>query len=177
MAGLPRKIAVVGTTGSGKTTFARRLAKHVGAPCVELDALHWGPNWSECSEEEFQARVRSAIAADAWVVDGSYAGKLGDLVLERADLVVWLDLPLRTILGRLWRRTVHRIRNGVELWGGNRETWRGAFLSRDSLFVWALKTHRSRRRRYVQRLARFDLVRLRSQQEAESWLDRQLSRT
>jgi hypothetical protein len=121
--------------------------------------------------------VLSAIAADAWVVDGGYGGKLGDLVLERADLVVWLDLPLRTILSRLWRRTLHRIRNRVELWGGNRETWRGAFLSRESLFVWALKTHRARRRRYVERLARFDMVRLRSQQEAESWLDRQAPRT
>jgi adenylate kinase family enzyme len=168
---------VVGTTGSGKTTFARRLAEDAGAPCVELDALHWGPNWSECPEDEFRARVLSAIAADAWVVDGGYGGKLGDLVLERADLVVWLDLPLRTILGRLWRRTLHRIRNRVELWGGNRETWRSAFLSRESLFVWALKTHRSRRRRYAERLARFNMVRLRSQQEAESWLDRQVPRT
>ncbi len=89
----------------------------------------------------------------AWVADGGYHGKLGDLVLERAELVVWLDPPLPTVLRRLGARTVRRVRSGEELWGGNRETWRGAFLSRDSLFVWALTTHRPRRARYEERLA------------------------
>ena len=169
---MPRKIAVVGTTGSGKTTVARRLAAHHDVPHIELDALHWGPGWTEPSPEDFQARVESALSVSGWVVDGSYHGKLGDLVLERADLVVWLDPPLRTILRRLWARTLQRIRQGDELWGGNRETWRGAFLSRNSLFVWALKTHLGRRRRYVERLARYNMVRLRSAREAEAWLER-----
>jgi hypothetical protein len=115
------------------------------------------------------------IAEPGWVVDGGYHGKLGDLVLERADLVVWLDPPLRTILVRLWSRTLPRIRRGDELWGGNRETWRGAFFSRNSLFVWAVKTHRGRRRRYVERLARYETVHLRSVQETEEWLQRSLA--
>jgi hypothetical protein len=110
-----------------------------------------------------------------WVVDGGYYGKLGDLVLERAELVVWLDPPLRTILRRLWVRTLDRIRTGDELWGGNRETWRGAFLSRNSLFVWALKTHVGRRRRYEERLARYEMVRLRSARETDAWLERHLT--
>jgi adenylate kinase family enzyme len=171
------KIAVIGTTCSGKTRLSQALAEQLDVPHVELDALHHGPNWAEAPRDEFRARVSDAIAGDGWVVDGSYQGKLDDLVLKRADLVVWLDLPMWTILGRLWRRTLHRIRNGVELWNGNRETWRSAFVSKDSLFVWVLKTHRSRRRRYAERLARFNVVRLRSQDEAESWLDRQLPRT
>jgi adenylate kinase family enzyme len=172
---LPRKIAVVGTTGSGKTTVARRLAEHQGVPHVELDALHWGPDWSEPTADEFRVRVEDVLAAPAWVVDGGYHGKLGDLVLERADLVVWLDPPLRTILWRLWRRTLRRIRRGDELWVGNRETWRGAFFSRNSLFVWALKTHRGRQQRYVERLARYETVRLRSVRETEEWLQRSLA--
>jgi adenylate kinase family enzyme len=170
-----QKIAVIGTTCSGKTRLARTLAADLDVPHVELDALHHGPNWTEAPRDEFRARVGDAIAADGWVVDGSYQGKLGDLVLERADLVVWLDLPMRTILLRLWVRTLHRIRNRVELWNGNRETWRGAFLSRQSLFVWVLKTHRDRRRRYESSLARYNLVRLRSSREAEAWLERELS--
>jgi adenylate kinase family enzyme len=169
---VPRKIAVVGTTGSGKTTVARRLAAHHEVPHIELDALHSGPEWTEPRTDDFRARVESAISVSGWVVDGSYHGKLGDLVLERADLVVWLDPPLSTILRRLWTRTLDRIRKGDELWGGNRETWRGAFFSRNSLFVWALKTHRGRRRRYAERLARYDMVRLRSAREAEAWLER-----
>jgi adenylate kinase family enzyme len=172
---VPRKIAVVGTTGSGKTTVARRLAAHHDVPYIELDALHWGPGWTEPSKEDFRARVQDALPDSGWVVDGGYHGKLGDLVLEQADLVVWLDPPLVTILRRLWTRTLDRIHKGDELWGSNRETWRGAFLSRNSLFVWALKTHRARRQRYVERLARFETVHLRSVRETDVWLERYLA--
>jgi len=167
---VPTRIAVVGTTCAGKTTVAKRLAEIHGLPHIELDALHWGPGWSEPSEDEFRARVEEALDADGWVADGGYHGKLGDLVLERAELVVWLDPPLSTVLRRLGTRTVRRIRSGEGLWGGNRETWRGAFFSRESLFLWALKTHRPRRARYEERLAKHDAVRLRSASETEAWL-------
>jgi len=167
---VPTRIAVVGTTCAGKTTVARRLAELHGVPHVELDALHWGPGWSEPSPEEFRARVEEALAAEEWVADGGYHGKLGDLVLERAGLVVWLDPPLATVLRRLGLRTVRRVRTREELWGGNRETWRGAFFSRESLILWALKTHRPRRARYKERLAEYEVVRLRSASETEAWL-------
>jgi adenylate kinase family enzyme len=169
------KIAVVGTSGSGKTTVARRLAEHHGVPHVELDALHWGPNWSEPSAEEFRARVERALSSPGWIADGSYHGKLGDSVLERADFVVWLDPPFWTIAGRIWSRTLRRIRTREELWGGNRETWRDAFLSRESLFVWIVKTHRARRRRYLDGLVRYEFVHLRSDREIEAWLAKHVS--
>lgn len=164
------KIAVVGTTCSGKTTVAMRLAESHGVPHVELDALHWGPGWQEPSAEEFRGRVEAALPAEGWVADGGYHGKIGDFVLKRADLVVWLDPPLWTILRRLLRRTARRIRLREELWGGNRETWRQALFSRNSLFVWAVQTHRSRRLRYEERLTRFDTVRLRTPREVDEWL-------
>jgi adenylate kinase family enzyme len=165
-----RRIAVVGTTGSGKTTIARRLAELYGLPHVELDALFWGPKWSQPTADEFRARVEAALPEDGWIVDGNYNSRLGDLVLRQADLVVWLDPPLLTIFRRLWRRTVRRIRTREELFGGSRETWRSGFLSRDSLFVWALKTHFRRRRTFPAELEGRDAVRLRSVREAEDWL-------
>ena len=165
------KIAVVGTSGSGKTTVARHLAEHHEVPHVELDALHWGPEWTPCPADEFRARVQEALSGGGWVVDGSYHGKLGDSVLEQADLVVWLDLPFRTVARRTWSRTLRRIRSREELWSGNRETWRDAFFSRDSLFVWIVTTHRSRRRRYLERLGKYEFVRLRSQREIDAWLE------
>ena len=164
------RIAVVGTTCAGKTTVAKRLAEIHGVPHVELDALHWGPNWTPYPRDEFQARVEAAISGDGWVVDGNYTGMLGYSVLERADLVVWLDPPLPTVLRRLGARTVRRVRSGEELWGGNRETWRGAFFSRDSLLLWALKTHGPLRARYEERLAKYDVVRLRSPSDTNAWL-------
>ena len=109
--------------------------------------------------------------ADGWVVDGNYFGRLGPLVLERADLVVWLDPPLPTILVRLVRRTIARARSREDLWGTNRETWRNAVFRRDSLFVWAVRQHRRwRSRERAERLGRFPHVRLRSAREAEEWL-------
>jgi adenylate kinase family enzyme len=167
---VPTRIAVVGGSGSGKTTFASRLAEVHDLAYVELDALQWGPNWTPRPDDEFRRRVETAIAGDAWVVDGNYYRKLGDLVLERADLVVWLDLPLWITIPRLWSRTRRRKREHTELWSGNRETWREALFSRDSLFFWALRTHRGRRARYEERLTRYDVVRLRSAAETDAWL-------
>lgn len=114
--------------------------------------------------------MERALLPTGWVADGSYHGKLGDSVLEQADLVVWLDLPFHTVARRVWTRTLRRIRRREELWSGNRETWHDAFLSRDSLFVWVVTTHRSRRRRYLERLDRYELVRLCSQSEIDAWL-------
>jgi adenylate kinase family enzyme len=170
-----RRVSVRGSSGSGKTTTSKRLARRLGVPFIELDALHHGPNWAEPTAEEFRARVEAAIAAapDGWVIDGSYAAKLGDLVLEQADTLVWLDLPLRTSLRRLWRRTWRRIIRREELWSGNRESIWTAFLIKDSLFAWTIKRHRPGRRLIQERIARYphlDVVHLRSADEVESFL-------
>jgi adenylate kinase family enzyme len=170
---MPR-ISVVGTSGSGKTTFASQLAARLGVPRIELDALNWGPNWTPAEVETFRDRVRLATAADAWVCDGNYSA-VRPIVLERADTVVWLDLPLRTCLWRVIRRTARRRRSREDLWGsGNRESWRKQ-LGRDSLIWWVLTTHRRRRREYEERfadpaMAHVRIHRFRSQAEAEAWL-------
>ena len=178
-----RRIVVVGTTGSGKTVLAQRLARHLGLPYVELDVLHWGPNWSQVPPEAFRARVAEAVAGEAWVVDGNYS-RVRDLVWSRADTVVWLDYSLPVILGRLFRRTLWRILCREELWSGNRERFREQFLSRESLFLWALRTYRRRRREYPALFGRpeyahLTVVRLRSPRQARRWLEYvfQVSRT
>jgi len=168
------RVSVVGPSGSGKTTVARSLARLLDVPFVELDALHWGPNWTQASAEELRVRVLAAInGREEWVIDGSYHSKLGDLVLQRADTLLWLDLPLRTCLARLLRRTLERMRHDVELWSDNRETWRGAFWGRESLFWWTIRHYRRQRRIWPARLARhpnLDLVRLRTQREVDMFL-------
>jgi adenylate kinase family enzyme len=171
-----KRVNVRGTSGSGKTTTSRRLAELLHVPHIELDGLHHGPNWAEPTSEEFRARVEAAIAQapEGWVIDGSYASKLGDLVLERADTLVWLDLPLRVCIRRLWRRTWGRIIRREELWNGNRESIRTAFLIKDSLFAWTLKQHRPGRRRLADRIAlnpHLHVVQVRSQREVEAFLE------
>jgi adenylate kinase family enzyme len=172
----PRKIVVKGTSGAGKSTFAAELARRLRLAYIELDALHHGPNWSEPTSEEFCARVRGAMAAApcGWVIDGNYDTKLGETVVDAVDTIIWLDLPLAIKLRRLWHRTLHRIRDEVELWSGNRETWRDQFLSRQSIFIWTIHAHISHRRRWPARFGQDPrLVRLRSAPAARRWLDEQ----
>jgi adenylate kinase family enzyme len=169
--GPPSRVAIVASaSGCGKTTVGRAIAERLGLPFVELDALHHGPGWTEASAEELQAKVRPIVESHAWVVDGNYRGKLGDLVLERAELVIWLDLPMRVWLPRLLRRTTGRILKRKPLWAGNRESLRGAFVGRDALIPWSLRHFRRRRLAYPESLGRFNLVRLRSQGEVERFL-------
>ena len=171
---VPRRIVVKGTSGAGKSTFAADLARRRGLPCIELDALYWGPAWSQPTPEVFRDRVRAALAAspEGWVVDGNYDSRLGEMVVGAADTIVWLDLPLGVKLHRLGLRTARRIRHGVELWNGNRETWRGVFVGRESLVVWTIRAHVRHRRRWP---TQFDadprLVRLRSVDAARRWLE------
>jgi len=147
-------------------------------PCIELDALAWGRDWTLVPVEVFKERVARAVEGEAWVIDGNY-GRRGarDLVWPRADTVIWLDPPLRAILPRLFARAVRRIRSREELWPGtgNRETFRNQFASRDSLFWWALKTHRRRQREWPPILARPEyghlvVHRFRRREEGAAWL-------
>jgi adenylate kinase family enzyme len=137
---------VIGSTGCGKTTFARALAERLGVPHVELDALHWRSGWQMAPPEEIRRRVAEVLAGDGWVIDGNYGGTLGTTVLDQADEVVWLDLPFSTTFTRVLRRTLRRLRTREELWGtSNRETFRSAFLSRDSIILYSIKSYRRRR--------------------------------
>jgi adenylate kinase family enzyme len=150
---LGRRVLVVGTTGSGKTTVAAGIAAALGVPHIELDALNWEPEWREAEAAAFQARLRAALAASpaGWIVDGNYLTKADHITSPSADTLVFLDLPLPVILGRLVRRTIQRTITKQELWSGNREHIRSLF-RRDSLLVWAIRTHRRNRRRYGQRI-------------------------
>lgn len=169
-----QRVVVVGTTGAGKTTFARRLAGRLDCPHFDLDELFWGPAWTPVAREVFRARVSVALAGERWTVGGNYSAAR-DLVWARADTLVWLDYPLPLVLGRLLRRTLRRIVTREVLWAGNRETWRAQFFSRESLFLWALSSHPKQRREYPQALAQSEYAhlrwtRLRSPREAQAWL-------
>lgn len=118
-----RKVAVVASaSGNGKTTVGRELARQLGVPFVELDALVHGPNWTETPDDVLRAQVAPIVACDGWVIDGTYQHKLGDLVFGAADVIVWLDLPVRVWLTRLVRRAWRRVRGGEQLWNGNRSS-------------------------------------------------------
>jgi adenylate kinase family enzyme len=169
-----RRINVVGTSGSGKTTMAKQLARHLGVPHVELDALHWGPNWTEEPDEVFRERADLALRGDSWTVDGNYHA-VRDIVWARADTVVWLDFSLPLILWRLTRRTFSRAVLNEEIWHGNKENLHTHFFTKDSLYLWVFQTYRQRRKQYPELFAmpehcHLKVIHLRSAHQARAWL-------
>jgi adenylate kinase family enzyme len=168
------RICVIGVTGSGKSTVAAALAQRLDLPLVELDALHWDPNWTEAPSAVFLERVRTAVSGKRWVVDGNYSIVRG-LTVERADTIIWLDLPFFETFRRLLARTLHRYWSGAVLWNGNRERLRTQFFSRDSILLWCISSYPRRQREYPVLLEECSArgqttLRLRSQREIDRWL-------
>jgi adenylate kinase family enzyme len=172
---VPRRIVIAGISGNGKTTLGRRLAQRLGVPFTELDALMHQPGWVPAETEAFRREVQGLLeASDGWVLDGMYQSQLGDLVLRRADTLVWLDQPLPLVLRRLVKRAVKDIVTKRDLFNGNRQTWRYAFFTRNSLVSFAIKSHFQRRREWPAGIGApptLDVVRLRSPREVERWLE------
>ena len=141
------RVVVVGTSCSGKTTLARQLARVLGSPHVELDAIHWMAGWRERPMDEVRRMAADAAAAERWVMDGNYSA-VRDIVWGRATAVVWLNYPFRVVLWRALTRTTRRVVTQEELFSGNREGFRQSFLSRDSIILWAIASYRRVRREY-----------------------------
>ena len=141
------RLIVVGTSCSGKTTLARRMARLLEAPCIELDALHWKPEWQPRSAHEFRQMAEQASAGDRWVIDGNYAS-VRDIVWGRGTTIIWLNYPFRVVLWRALRRTVRRAATQEELFSGNRESFRKSFFSRDSILLWVITSYPRLRRTY-----------------------------
>lgn len=143
---VPLRIVVVGTSGAGKTTLAKRLAVTLDLPFVEFDALHWDPDWqalSQTNPNEFIRRVAVATDGPRWVVDGNY-GMVRELTWLRATHLVWLDYDRPVIMARVIRRSLIRALRRTRLWAGNTERWTH-LLHASHPIRWAWRTWRQRR--------------------------------
>jgi adenylate kinase family enzyme len=129
--------------------MARALARSLACPYIELDAIFHQPGWTELAEPEFRRRVDQATEAPSWVVDGNYS-VVQDIIWDRADTVVWFDLPFATVMWRTIRRTFRRVLTREELWNGNREPWSNvlSFNPQKSIIAWSATRHRVYRARY-----------------------------
>ena len=128
-------------------------------------------DWQGAPIELFRHRVERETRDDGWIVVGNYA-QVRDLVWRPADTLVWLDLPLSLVMWRLLRRTIRRAATKEDLWGtGNRESFVRTFFSRQSILLYALKTHRRNRERFAIECEFLGkgktVVRLKSQRDVE----------
>ena len=142
-----QRVSVVGTSGAGKSTLSRALAGALDAEFLELDSVFHQAGWVPLPREEFRRHVTDVVAGERWVIDGNYTSQVKDLVWARANTVVWLDLPRRTVMRRIIWRSFRRAAARTELWNGNRERWRNFFsLDREeSVIAWAWQTHAATR--------------------------------
>jgi adenylate kinase family enzyme len=149
-----RRVSVIGTSGAGKSTLGLALAQAIGAPFCELDSVFHQADWVPLPAEEFRSLVAAVAAGERWVIDGNYSA-VRPIVWARADTVVWLDLPKRTVMRRIIWRSFRRVAGRVELWNGNRERWRNllAWDPEESVISWAWHTHGSQRSRFTAAMA------------------------
>ena len=171
-----KRIVVIGTTSSGKSTLAEQLARRLDSNFIELDALHWEADWAEASLEVFRERVEVATKAERWIVAGNYH-VVRDLVWPKAEAVLWLDYSLGRIFWQLLRRTLTRWWTQELLWGKNRERlWPHFKLwSTDSLFHWLFKTYWRRKREYPELLTlpehqHLKVIRFKHPDDTEKWM-------
>ena len=159
----------MGTSGSGKTSVARRIAKKLNIPYVELDELFWKPNWTESTDEELFPKLEEALSVDGWVLDGNYTRTI-PIKWKRCRMVVYLDLPFHIVLYRIIKRSLIRGFRNEELWAGNKETVLKHLFTRDSMILWTMKTFFTNRKRFAinsknPEYSHIKFVRLRSKKE------------
>jgi adenylate kinase family enzyme len=172
-----QRIAIVGKSGSGKTTLGRQLAEILSLKHVELDAIHWQPNWVQLEKPKMWERVDDALPVDGhWVADGNYS-VVREIVWGRADTLIWLDYGLLFTLWRLFRRTFGRLVLQKRLWNGNRETLANQLTldTTNNLFLFAIGSHSRHREQFPlalkeERYSHLRVLRFRKSSEVEEWV-------
>jgi energy-coupling factor transporter ATP-binding protein EcfA2 len=166
-AGEVRRIAVIGCSGSGKSTLASALAAQLGLPYVATDSVFWTADWRPTPAAEVRAWLPAATDAERWVTDGNFDADR-DLLWARADLIVWLDLPLAVALGQALRRNLGWWVEGTAVWGGQRMTLAKALDGARHV----LRSHGEKRRDYPGWLAHLEVptVRISRPARLERWV-------
>lgn len=162
---------VAGTSGSGKTTVARLVSDAFRMPRIEIDGLFHGPGWVK--RPSFEADVERFTAGPSWIVEWQY-DSVRDLLADRADLLIWLDISRARVMSQVVRRTVVRRVRRRKLWNGNVEPPLHTFFTDpDHIVRWAWKSHDrtgSRVRELHERRPDLPIVRLRNRPEIAGWL-------
>ncbi len=170
----PRRVHVVGTSGSGKTTVARAIADKLGIRHIELDAINWQPGWTELPKDQFYERVREETKHGDWTIDGNYSA-VRDIIWDRVDTIVWLDMPFIPVFLRIVWRTIRRILTQEELWNTNTEKL-DALVGKYGMPLWVIQTHEKRRKEYPPlladpKLSHVDIKVFKSLREVNAWIE------
>ena len=100
-----KRVAVVGSGGAGKSTFARALGARTHLPVIHLDEYYWHPGWVETPREEWRTIQGAMVARDEWIIEGNYRNTY-DIRFERADTVIVLAPPRSVCVYRALKRVI-----------------------------------------------------------------------
>jgi len=171
-----KRINVIGTSGSGKSTFSKQLASALNAPYLEMDAIYWKPNWVEPDDVQYFSDLKSALDCDAWVLDGNYS-RTAAIKWKSVDTIIWLDYGFIRTFWQVIKRSITRAISRKEIWKGtgNKESFRRSFCSKKSVILWMLQNYHSNKRKYLalmssEKLNDIQFYRIRSLKEAEYFL-------
>ncbi|MCO5142958.1 MAG: adenylate kinase [Oligoflexia bacterium] len=146
-----RRINVIGSSASGKSTIAQLIAKKLELPYLEMDKLFWEPNWKEPKDEVFFSRLSKAIEGSEWVLDGNYNRTL-NIKWQRVEAIVWIDYSFFRTFLQAFQRAFIRALHKKELWEGtgNKESFRKSFFSKNSIILYSIKNYKKMRNRYLE---------------------------
>jgi adenylate kinase family enzyme len=131
-----KKILVIGSGGSGKSTFARRLGARLSLEVIHLDAHHWRAGWVAPPKDEWRRQVEELTRRESWVMDGNFSGTL-DVRMAACDTVVFLDLPRAVCLWRVVKRRLkYRCQSRPDMAAGCQEKLDMEFIR----WVWSYGT-------------------------------------
>lgn len=142
-----KKIAVIGVSCSGKSTFGRSLSRKLDCDLIDLDDFYWNPGWVQTPKDVFVEKIAEKIKMPSWIIVGNYS-IVQDQVIQAADTVIWLDYSYLTIWSRAFRRTFKRIFLREPCCNGNFETLKLAFFSKDSILLWVYTDYPRKKKRY-----------------------------
>jgi len=85
-----KKIIVLGSGGSGKSTFAQKLSQKLGLPLIVLDQHYWSPGWISPPKKDWRNKVSELVKKDQWIMDGNYKSTF-DIRFPASDTIIWLN--------------------------------------------------------------------------------------
>lgn len=169
-----KRIAIIGSTASGKSTLANKLSQLYELPHIELDQMLF-ENQSRKTDEEFRTAVKEVVERPKWICDGVFYN-LADIIWPKADIVIWLDVPLKTTYKQVLSRSLGRIIRRQSKPGGQRQTLKTAF-GRNGIVTRTPHIHRKVTTNYEKLVPQYvpanKVVRLKSRKEVSDWLEKQ----
>lgn len=162
-----KKIAIVGVSASGKSTFARKLEEKVGIPVTHIDALMWQPGWQYIGDEQTEAIIRDMLTKEHWIFEGYIVKSVREELFNEADVILYLDYPGWVSAWRYIKRWIKHRKNPRPELPGSPEKFSFKFLK----LVYTKGEVYKLEKLFKGRDWSHKIIRLKTPKEAERYLD------